>query len=85
MSTASLDPKLLELLRCPVAVRDSEGDDPGRLELVNDEWLVCHENNHKYPIVDGIPVMLPDEGAHWKDIAVEDLPSPPVAATTNEE
>ena len=36
----SLD--LLQLLRCPVAVRDkSLGEDPGRLELVHNCWLVC--------------------------------------------
>ena len=38
----ALSPELVELLRCPVAVRDkSLGDDPGRLELVHNCWLVC--------------------------------------------
>lgn len=82
MSEASqIDPQLLEILRCPVAVHEKEkyGDDPGRLELVNDYWLVCQDNGHKYPIRNGIPVMLVEEGEKWKDTAVEDLPVPPPA------
>ena len=52
-------------------------DDPGRLELVKGAWLVCADSGYKYPVRDGIPVMLVDEGAKWKDVAVEDLPLPP--------
>jgi hypothetical protein len=33
----------------------------------------------KYPIRDGIPVMLIEEGKKWKETAVEDLPVPPPA------
>jgi hypothetical protein len=73
-----LSPDLLELLRCPVAVRDkSLGEDPGRLELVHNCWLVCEDSGMKYPIREGIPVMLIEEGKKWKDTAVEDLPVPP--------
>ncbi|NDJ53579.1 MAG: hypothetical protein GYB68_10910 [Chloroflexi bacterium] len=69
---------LLEILRCPVAVHYTDkGDDPGRLELVHDTWLVCADSNMKYPIVDGIPVMLIEVGEKYKDVAVEDLPVPP--------
>lgn len=77
----SIDPELLEILRCPVAVhqKDQYGDDPGRLELVRDSWLVCKDNGYKYPIRDGIPVMLVEEGEKWKDTAVDDLPVPPPA------
>ena len=71
-----VEASLLEILRCPVAVHN-EGDDPGKLELVNDYWLVCADSNHKYPIRNGIPIMLVEEGAKWKDTAVEDLPVPP--------
>lgn len=68
---------LLEILRCPVAVHyKDKGEDPGRLELVKGAWLVCADSGYKYPIRDGIPVMLVDEGAKWKDTAVEDLPVP---------
>ena len=76
-----INPDLLELLRCPVAVRNKElGDDPGKLTLVHDCWLVCEDSDMKYPIRDGIPVMLIDEGEKWKNVAVEDLPVPPPSA-----
>jgi uncharacterized protein len=68
----------LELLRCPVAVHyKDKGDDPGRLELVKGTWLVCGDSGYKYPIRDGIPVMLVEEGERWKGTAVNDLPVPP--------
>jgi hypothetical protein len=73
-----IDPKLMELLRCPVAVHyKDKGDDPGRLELVRGSWLVCADSGYKYPIRDGLPVMLVDEGAKWKDTPVDNLPVPP--------
>jgi uncharacterized protein YbaR (Trm112 family) len=46
------------------------------------EVLRCPEAVHyadsglKYPIREGIPVMLIEEGKKWKDTAVEDLPVP---------
>jgi len=80
-SKPEISPDLLELLRCPVAVRDKDlGDDPGRLTLVYNCWLVCEDSNMKYPIRDGIPVMLIEEGKKWKNMAVEDLPVPPPSA-----
>jgi uncharacterized protein len=79
-STPAIDPELLQILRCPVAVHYKDrGDDPGRLELVKDYWLVSADSGYKYPIRNGIPVMLVDEGAKWKDTSVEDLPVPPPA------
>jgi len=39
---------------------------PGRLTLVRDYWLVCEDNGYKYPIRNGIPVMLIEEGEKWK-------------------
>ncbi len=78
MADTSLDPDLLDLLRCPVAVHyEDHGADPGRLELVKNAWLVCADSGYKYPIRDGIPVMLVDEGAKWRDTRVEELPVPP--------
>ena len=57
-----VDPALLEILRCPVAVHYTDkGNDPGRLELVHGCWLVCADSGLKYPIRDGIPIMLPEE------------------------
>jgi len=76
-----ISPELLDILRCPVAVQSTEyGDDPGKLELVKDCWLVCADSGYKYPIRDGIPVMLIEEGEKWKETAVNDLPVPPPAA-----
>lgn len=71
-------PDLLEILRCPVAVHYTDrGDDPGKLELVHNTWLVCADSGYKYPIRDGIPIMLIEEGEKWKDTPVEELPVPP--------
>lgn len=73
---------LLEILRDPQAIQEGDkyGSDPGRLELVRGSWLVSADTGYKYPIRDGIPVMLVEEGARWKDTAVEDLPVPPPSA-----
>lgn len=72
--------ELLEILRCPVAVHYKDrGSDPGRLELVHNCWLVCADSGLKYPIRDGIPVMLVEEGEKWKNTPVEALPVPPPA------
>lgn len=76
--STAIRPEFLDILRCPVAVRYTDhGDDPGRLELVRDCWLVCEDSGLKYPIRDGIPIMLIEEGEKWKDTAVADLPVPP--------
>ena len=73
-----ISPELLNILRCPVAVQsDQYGDDPGQLELVHNWWLVCNDTNMKYPIRDGIPVMLMMTGKKWQETAVADLPVPP--------
>ena len=69
---------LLEILRCPVAVRDeSKGKDAGKLQLVHGCWLVSPDSGYKYPIIDDIPVMLVEVGQKYKDVAVDDLPVPP--------
>jgi uncharacterized protein YbaR (Trm112 family) len=74
-----INPELLEILRCPLAVQSTEyGDDPGRLRLVHNTWLVCDDSGLKYPIKDGIPIMLIDEGMKWKDVPEEELPVPPL-------
>lgn len=74
----SVSPELLEILRCPKAVQSDEyGDDPGQLRLVKDYWLVSDDSGYKYPIRDGIPVMLIEEGEKWRDVPEEELPVPP--------
>jgi uncharacterized protein YbaR (Trm112 family) len=75
---AAISPELLEILRCPEAVHYKDrGDDPGRLELVHGCWLVCADSGNKYPIRDGIPVMLIEVGRKYRDVPIEDLPVPP--------
>jgi len=66
---------LLEILRCPYCV---SGDDPGRLQLINNVWLVCTEEgcNRKYPIREDIPIMLIEEGDKYRDVPVEKLGQP---------
>jgi len=72
------DETLLDILRCPVAVHETSGsDDPGRLRLVHGCWLVCDESGYKYPICEGIPVMLEDVGEEYVEVAEADLPVPP--------
>jgi uncharacterized protein YbaR (Trm112 family) len=70
-----INAQLLEMLRCPACVQEKEG----LLELVHDTWLLCQEPgcNRKYPIREGIPVMLIDEGDKWTDVEAADLPVPP--------
>jgi uncharacterized protein YbaR (Trm112 family) len=65
--------ELLEILRCPVCVREKEG----LLDHIKDSWLVCQDCGRKYPIVDDIPVMLITEGDKWVSTLVEKLPVPP--------
>jgi uncharacterized protein len=74
-----INPDLLEILRCPVAVHyKDKGGDPGRLELVHDgAWLVSPDSGYKYPVIDDIPVLLVDVGEKYRETPVEDLPVPP--------
>lgn len=64
------DPTLLEILRCPVCVREEKG-----LLTLHNNWLLCADCGRKYPIVDDIPVMLIEEGDKWRETAPEALPS----------
>lgn len=50
----TLDKELLDILVCPAC--------KGILELTEKEdGLICHACQLKYPIIDGIPVMMTDE------------------------
>lgn len=80
MTTYTVSPDLLEILRCPHCVSGETrmpGADPGQLDLVRDgTWLVSTQCNRKYPIKEGIPVMLIEEGNKWIETPVEALPTP---------
>jgi uncharacterized protein YbaR (Trm112 family) len=54
MASQSLDPKLLEILVCPLT-KTSLKYDKEKQELISDKAKLA------YPIRDGIPVMLADE------------------------
>lgn len=55
-----IDPKLLEILVCPVT--------KGRLEYDRKrQELISREARLAYPIRDGIPIMLPDEARQLED------------------
>ena len=47
-----IDKELLEILACPACKGDVQ---------LKDEKIVCLKCNRKYPIKDGIPIMLVDE------------------------
>jgi uncharacterized protein YbaR (Trm112 family) len=62
MSTnpATIDPKLLEILVCPVT--------KGPLEYDREKQeLISRSAKLAYPIRDGIPIMLPDEARKLGD------------------
>lgn len=67
--------ELLEILRCPNCVQESEG----LLEFYKESWLICSECDRKYPIREDIPVMLIDEGDKWVETKKADLQVPPPA------
>jgi uncharacterized protein YbaR (Trm112 family) len=56
----SVDPKLLEILVCPVTKGELEYDEAA-------QELISKKANLAYPIRDGIPVMLADEARRLDD------------------
>ena len=59
-SASGVDPRLLEILICPLS-RQSLKYDRERHELVSEKARLA------YPIRDGIPIMLPDEARDLDD------------------
>lgn len=58
-----ISPELLKILVCP--------EDKGPLELVDEgKFLLNPRNGYKYPIRNGIPVMLIEEGKKYRDPAI---------------
>ncbi len=59
-STARLDPKLLEILVCPMTKSPLEYD-------AKAQELISRQAQLAYPIRDGIPIMLADEARALDD------------------
>jgi uncharacterized protein YbaR (Trm112 family) len=59
MSDGNVDPKLLEILVCPVTKASLEYD-------AKANELISRQAGLAYPIRDGIPIMLPDEARQIK-------------------
>ena len=57
---AGVDPKLLEILVCPVTKEPLEYD-------VGAQALISRKSGLAYPIRDGIPIMLADEARQLDD------------------
>lgn len=49
-----LDPKLLEILACPICRQAVTPDQ-------DHQWLYCRQCSVRYRVEDDIPIMLPDE------------------------
>lgn len=62
----SISPQLLSILADPA--------DKGPVELMADhagkEWLVNRRNGYRYPVEDGIPIMLIEEGEKHRDTSL---------------
>jgi len=58
--TARVDPKLLEILVCPLTKETLEYDEKA-------QELISRKAKLAYPIRDGIPIMLPDEARKLED------------------
>lgn len=61
----TISPELLEILACPL--------DKGPVELVESDgkqWLVNRRNGYRYPVDDGIPIMLIEEGEKNRDTSL---------------
>jgi uncharacterized protein YbaR (Trm112 family) len=62
-----LSEEVLAILACPACKT--------KVKLVGEKWLVCPNADcrRKYPIEDGIPNMLVEEGDKYVDVEVADL------------
>ena len=60
MTASEIDPKLLEILVCPVTKEPLEFDKAA-------QELVSKRAGLAYPVRDGIPIMLPDEARRLDD------------------
>src|SRR5205809_6042681 len=68
-SAGTIDPKLLEILVCPLTKTTLEYD------AANQE-LISRAARLAYPIRDGIPIMLPEEARKIDDVPQVTMPLP---------
>ncbi|MFN8450865.1 MAG: hypothetical protein U0521_20360 [Anaerolineae bacterium] len=78
-----IDPELLEICAARSPSTIPTGATIRSAGAGQGSWLVCADSGYKYPIRNGIPVMLVEEGEKWKDTAVDALPVPPPEAVMN--
>lgn len=62
-------PEVLKILADPA----DKGDLTDTIDANGDEWLVNPRNGYRYPVHDGVPVMLVEEGAKHR---VPNAPQP---------
>ena|SRR5450756_1435667 len=61
---------LISVVKCPACALSGSG----ALEPVGTSWLVCRDCDRKYPVVDGVAVMLLQEGDRWRSVTRDKLP-----------
>jgi uncharacterized protein YbaR (Trm112 family) len=71
------------ILRCPHCLNrgaHNPGDDPGVLVNSGEQWLICQGEScgRKYPVIEGVPVLLVEEGKRWMQTPADVLPAPQV-------
>ena len=69
--TQEIDPRLLEILVCPLTKGPLEYDAAA-------QELISRKAGLAYPIRDGIPIMLVDEARRLRDDEMPAKPSPPL-------
>jgi uncharacterized protein YbaR (Trm112 family) len=78
-----ISPEILKKMYCPHCIAEFGGrldEDAPELVFYNDYWLIAPLCGRKYPIIDGIPIMMVEEGQKWMRTKIEDLPLPPSLA-----
>lgn len=60
----------LKIFRCPHCAQEGKGE----LVSVKDNWLGCTDCGRNYPIVQDIPVLMPEEGDKWSKVSPGELP-----------
>ncbi|MCM8786966.1 MAG: Trm112 family protein [Candidatus Omnitrophica bacterium] len=53
-----MDDELLKILACPICKKDI---------FLKDNWLICKNCKRRYPIKDGIPIMLIEESQIYEE------------------